>query len=113
MSLRVTVSQLRELLPDILDRTVKEGEECFIERSGEPYAVLVSVRQWRQRTIGKRLDALGADYRLSKQKQARAEDLLTESKRRRLNRAERQELTALLQESDRVMLRRAEAMSRV
>jgi prevent-host-death family protein len=113
MSVRVTVSELRESLPDILDRAVKKGEECFIERSGEPYAVIVSASRWRQYSIGKRLDALGPRYRLSKRKQARTEELLDESKQRKLKRAERQELTALLRESEDIMMRRAEAMARV
>lgn len=63
-------------------------------------------------SIGQQLDALGPPYRVSKEKQVRAEELLSESKGRRLTRTERRELDALLRESDRVMLRRAEAMHR-
>lgn len=112
MSMKVTVSELREHLPDILDRAVKDDQPCIIERGGETYAVIVSARQWRRSTIGKRLDALGPEYKLAKEKQARAEELLSESKRRSLTRAERRELNALLAESEAVMLHRAEAMSR-
>jgi len=111
--MKVSVRQLQEELPDILDWTVKNGEECFIERRGETYAVIVSAREWRRHTIGKRLDALGREYRLTKEKQARAEELLAEAKRRPLNNLERRELNSLLRESERIMLRRAEAMGRV
>ena len=112
MSMRVTVSELREHLPDILDRAVKDDQPCMIERSGETYAVIVSARQWRRHTIGKQLDALGPEYRLAKEKQTRAEELLGESNHRRLPREERRELNALLRDAERVMLRRAEAMHR-
>lgn len=112
MSMRVTVRQLREHLPYILDRAVKDDVACIIERSGETYAVIVSARQWRRHTIGKQLDALGPEYRLAKEKQTRAEELLAESKRRRLTRGERRELNALLLDSELVMLRRAEAMDK-
>jgi prevent-host-death family protein len=115
MSMKVTVSELREHLPDILDRAVKDDQPCIIERGGETYAVIVSARQWRRSTIGKRLDALGPaykpGYKLAKEKQARAEELLSESKRRPLKRAERRELNGLLAESENIMLHRAEAMS--
>jgi len=113
MSLNVTFRQLQKHLPDILDRAVNEDEVCIIDRGGETYAVIVSARQWRRHTIGKKLDALGPDYRLAKEKQKRAEELLAESKRRRLSRAERRELDGLLSQADRIMLRRAQAMDRV
>ena len=83
------------------------------KRAVETYAVIVSARQWRRRTIGKQLDTLGPEYRLAQEKQARAEELLALNKRRRLTQAERRELNALLRESDLIMLRRAEAMDRV
>lgn len=112
MSMKVTVSELRERLPDILDQAVKYDQPCMIERGGETYAVIVSAREWRRQTIGRRLDALGPKYKLEKDKQARAEELLSESNRRPLTRAERRELNTLLVESERIMLRRAEAMTR-
>ena len=110
MSMKVTVSELRDHLPDILDRAVKDDQPCIIERGGKTYAVIVSARQWRRETIGARLDALGPEYKLTKEKQARAEELLSESKRRPLTRNERRELNTLLVESEKIMLRRAGAM---
>jgi len=67
----------------------------------------------RRRSIGQRLDALGPQYRLSKEQQRRMEELLARSAEGRLTRAERRELNALLRMSEEVMLRRAEAMERV
>ncbi len=113
MSIRVNVSQLREQLPELLDRAVQDDEVCLIERNGEPYAVLISAREWKRRTIGQRLDALGPQYRLTKEQQRRMEELLARSNEGRLTRAERRELNALLRTSEEVMLRRAEAMERV
>lgn len=55
---------------------------------------------------------MGPEHKLTKEKQARAEELLGESKRRPLTRIERRELNSLLAESESIMLRRAEAMSR-
>jgi prevent-host-death family protein len=135
MSLKVTVRQLQEQLPDLLDRAVKNGEECIVQRNGKDYAVLVSAKAWRRHTkdngrprpapmkakeqqrrvreIGKRLDALGPEYRLSKEKQARIKALLEKNKDGLLTRAERRDLNALLRESEEVMLRRAEAMDKI
>ena len=111
--MNVTVHQLQKHLPEIIDRATKDEQACIVERNGEPIAVIVSAREWRRHTIGKRLDALGSEFRLSKQKQRRAEELLAEGKQRRLTPAKRRELSALLRESDDVMLRRAQAMNRV
>jgi antitoxin (DNA-binding transcriptional repressor) of toxin-antitoxin stability system len=148
MSVRITVRQAQEQLPELLDHTVESGEECIIERDGQEYAVLISARAWRQRDqssrarhrseavgasgldssvshglegqsdpdprlreIGAKLDALGPEYRLPPEKQARAEELL--AKGGDLDRAERRELRALLRESDAIMLRRAEALERI
>ena len=86
---------------------------CVIERNGAPYAVIVSVRQWRRQTIGKRLDALGSSYRITKEQQRRTEALLARQREGTLTRAERRELKALLQTSEEVMLRRAKAMERL
>src|SRR4051794_14573706 len=98
MSVRVTLRQLQEQLPDLLERAVERGEPCVVERNGEDYAVIVSAREWGQRieadrdadrpsawareqdeqlrTIGSALDAQGPDYRLGPEKQSRAEALL-------------------------------------
>ena len=112
MTVKVTVRQLQEQLPELLDRTVKEDARCVIQRNGKDYAVLVSARQWR-RTIGRQLDTLGPEFRLSQKNQVRTEELLALRKQRRLTSAERRELNALLRESDNILLRRAEAMDRL
>lgn len=108
--MKVTMHQLQEQLPALLDCTVQSGEECIVQRHGKDYAVLVSARAWRQRTLGMRLDTLGPAYRLAKEKQERAEALLAKRPERRLTSVERRELNGLLQESDDIMLRRAEAL---
>ena len=58
------------------------GDECVVQRYGKDCAVIVNIRQWRRRSIGQRLDALGPDYRLSEAKQARddAEDASKKAK---------------------------------
>lgn len=113
MSLRVNVSQLQKQLPELLDQTVQTNDPCLIERNGQPYAVLVSIHEWRRQTVGKKLDALGPSYRLSKTQQKRIEELLVQKQTRPLTRAEQQELKKLLEESDAVMLRRAQALERI
>jgi prevent-host-death family protein len=134
MSVRVTVGQLQERLNELLDHAVETGEEYIVQRDGEDYAVLVSAREWEQRTrggdresptpaevremehlraIGKRLDALGPEYRLSAEKQARIEELLEKNKGGLLSRVERRELNTLLREADEIMLRRAEALNQI
>jgi prevent-host-death family protein len=113
MSLKVSVNQLQQQLPELLDRTVEANDVCLIERNGQPYAVLVSIHEWRRQTIGKRLDALGPSYRLSSAQQKRAEELLTRQENSRLTRREQRELNELLRESEAVMLRRTEALERV
>ena len=113
MSVKVTVRQLQEKLPELLDRAVESGEECIVQRNGKDYAVVVSVREWRRRSLGRRLDTLGPAYRLPKRKQSRAEQLLGKNQLGALTPAERRELDALLRECDAVMLRRAAAMDRL
>ena len=110
MSIKVNISQLHERLPELLDRTVEEGEICLIERNGKPLAVLVSIREWQRQTVGKRLDALGPQYRITKEQQKRTEELLARKNAGPLTKNERRELNSLLRISDEVMLRRAEAM---
>lgn len=131
MGVKVTVDQLQERLSELLDQTVKSGEECVIQRDGKDYAVLVSSREWKRRAdprlndasltppeqelrpqeIGRRLDALGPDYRLAPDKQARTKGSLARSEE--LTPAEQRELDALLREGEAVMLRRAEALDRL
>jgi antitoxin (DNA-binding transcriptional repressor) of toxin-antitoxin stability system len=110
MSVKVTIHQLQEQLPALLEHTVQSGEECIVQRDGKDYAVIVSARGWRRRTLGRRLDALGPQYQLAKEKQERVEELLAKSQESRLTRAERRDLNALLQECDAIMLRRAAAL---
>lgn len=108
--MKVTVHQLQEKLPALLEQTVQSGEECIVQRQGKDYAVLVSAQAWRQRSLGRRIDALGPAYRLAKEKQERVEALLAKRQERRLTSAERRELNDLLQECDDIMLRRAAAL---
>src|SRR5260370_31143288 len=105
--MNVTVHQLQEHLPAILERATKDEQACIVERNGEPIAVIVSPREWRRRTIGKRLDALGSEFRLPKQRQRRTEELLAKSKQRRLTQAERREVKALLRACADIIPRRA------
>ncbi len=113
MSLKINVRQLQEQLPEVLERTVQADDVCVIERNGQPYAVLVSIREWRRQTVGKRLATLGPQYRLNATQQKRTEALLAQQNTRRLTRAEQRELHTLLQESEAIMLARAEALARV
>ena len=108
--MKVTVHQLQEQLPALLEHTVQSGEECIVQRQGKDYAIVVSARAWRQRTLGRRLDALGPAYRLTKEKQERVETLVAKRQGRRLTSAEQRELSDLLQECDEIMLRRAKAL---
>jgi prevent-host-death family protein len=113
MTVRVSVQQLRERLPDLLDDAVNGGQACVVRRNGKDYAVIVGVNEWRRHAAGRRLDLLGPRYKLSRQKQARVEELLAAQKAGRLDRAQRREFEAMLQEADEIMLRRAAAMGRV
>lgn len=108
--MRVTVRQLREHLPDILDRAVKDDQPCIIERGGETYAVIVSARQWRRHTIGKQLDRAWA--RVSAGKRETGTSRRAAGREQAPSAHERRELNSLLRDSERVMLRRAEAMDR-
>jgi len=113
MSTKVTLSQLRKQLPALLDRAVERDEECIVQRNGKDYAVIISARQWRRQTVGKRLDAIGASVRLPKDKQSRAEELLEKRQQRQLTSAERRELASLLRECDTILGRRAAALDRL
>jgi prevent-host-death family protein len=129
---KVTVSQFEEQLAELLDRAATSGEECIIQQEGKEDLVFVSAREWERRTgspivpekprpmdasaarleeIGRRLDALGPEYRLSAEKQERVEELLARKEERTTT--ECRELEALLQESDSIMLRRAKALEQV
>jgi prevent-host-death family protein len=113
MSVKVSLHQAQSELPELLDHVVKTGEEYVVQRDGKDCAVIVSARQWRRRWVGERLDALGADYRLSSAKQARANRLLAARQQRSLTPVERRELKALLRESDAILRRRAQALDQI
>jgi prevent-host-death family protein len=113
MSVKLSLQQFQNRLPELLAQVDNTEEEYVVQRDGKDYAVLVSARRWRRRTVAERLDKLGPDYRLSSQKQARAEALLAKNKRHALSPAERRELKALLRECDAVMLRRAKVLGRI
>jgi len=107
MSVKVSLDQLHDRLPEVLDLVTRNAEEYVVQRDGKDWAVIVSVRQWRRLNAGKRLDALGPAYRLSPKKQGRMEELLEYKQQRTLTPTERQELQALLRECDGIMRRRA------
>jgi prevent-host-death family protein len=135
MSVRVTVHQLRDQLPELLERAVQSGQECIVQRDGEDYAVIVSADQWLQRKarenraasadraadeeearvreVGQRLDALGPEYRLPVERQMRMEELFARREKGSLTAAEQLEIEALVAQCDEIMLRRAQALSRV
>ena len=78
----MTVRQLQEQLPELLDRAVEDGEECVVQRNGKDYAVIVSAREWRRRSVGRLLDGpglvppvgreTGTDARIACEESARA-----------------------------------------
>jgi prevent-host-death family protein len=110
MSVKVTINQLQDHLPEVLDRVAKTGDEYVVEHNGKDCAVIVNARQWRRRNAAIRLDALGASFRLSRAKQARAEQLVEANQQRTLTPDERRELKRLLRECEAIMLRRASAL---
>ena len=112
MSVRVTERQLQEKLTDLLNRA-ETGEECIVRRRGRDSVVLVSAEEWNERRLGKRIDGLGSEYRLAKEKQSRLETLMAKNSNSRLTAAERREFDALLAEGDEIMLRRASALKRL
>jgi prevent-host-death family protein len=113
MSVKVSLHQLRDRLSELLNRLDQTGEEFVVQRNGKDYAVVVSPQQWRRRTAGRRLDALGPNYRLSPAKQARMEELLAAKKKRPLSPHESRRLRALLRECDSILVERAAALDRL
>ena len=113
MSIKVSLRQLEEQLAELLESVAETGQEYIVQRNGKDYAVIVNVRQWRRRTVGQQLDALGSGYRLAKDKQARVEQLLAAKERRTLTAAEQRELRSRLRECDSVLQRRAAAMDQL
>ena len=112
MSVRVTERQLQDKLTDLLNRA-DTGEECIVRRRGRDSVVLVSAEEWNERRLGKRIDALGSEHRLAKEKQTRLETLTAKNSNNRLTASERREFDALLGEGDEIMLRRASALKRL
>jgi prevent-host-death family protein len=110
MATKLSLEQLEAHLKQQLEHAVATGDPCVVQRNGQDYVVIVSASQWRRLEMGQRLDMLGPSYRLTKQKQRRVEELLAQSKQRRLKPAERDELNALLRECDAVMQRRLDGM---
>jgi len=110
MSNKVSMQQLQDRLPELLDQVIKTGEEYVVQRDGKDCAVIVNARHWRRRTVGQRLDALGAAYRLPGPKQTRVEKLLAMRIKRPLTLREQRELRALLRECDAIMARRSAAL---
>ncbi len=112
MSVRVTERQLQEKLSDLLDRA-ETGEECVVRRRGRDSVVLVSATEWNERRLGRQIDALGPEYRLSMAKQRRLETLAAKNSNGKLTKDERREFDELLAEGDKIMLRRAAALKRL
>ena len=110
MSVRATVRQMKDRFEDYLQKAVEEGTPCVVHDHGKDCAVLVSLRDWDRRELGRWLDDLGSEYRVSPTIQRRAEELLSEQGRRELSAEEKRELKLILKECDKVMLRRAKAM---
>jgi PHD/YefM family antitoxin component YafN of YafNO toxin-antitoxin module len=113
MSAKVSLHQLQMRLAELLDKVDKNDQAYVVQRDGKDCAVIVSTRRWRRRTVGENLDALGSAYRLTRSKQARADQLLAAKEKSRLTAPQRRELQALLRECDAIMLRRAAALDRV
>jgi len=113
MSFKVSIKQLQDRLPEVLDRVAQGNEEYVVERDGKDCAVLVSIKNWRRRDVARRLDALGASYRFPRAKQARMEALLAARGQRTLTPAERREFSHLQRECDEILARRAEALKQV
>jgi prevent-host-death family protein len=113
MSVKVSLHQLQDRLAELLNDTVQTGQECVVQRNGKDYAVIVSAQAWHRRQVGRHLDALGPTHKLSRTKQARAEQLLAARNERRLTSRERRELGVLLRECDGILLRRGKALDRI
>jgi prevent-host-death family protein len=53
MSTTLTIRELQERLPELLDHAVQTGEEYLVQRNGKDCAVVVSACEWKRRTLGK------------------------------------------------------------
>jgi prevent-host-death family protein len=110
VSVKVTLRELQEQLPDLLQRAVETREECVVQRNGKDYAVVVGAREWKRRAVGSYFESLGPAFRLNQEQQDRVEELLAARGERRLSRAESRELESLLRECDKVMQKRTDAL---
>lgn len=113
MSFRVTMRQIKESAEDCVVKAVEDGEPCVVRRNGKNYAVILGHEEWERWELGRQLDSLGSEYRVSPAQQKRAEVLCDEQGRRELTAEERRELRQLVKEFDKVMLRRAKALERL
>lgn len=113
MTVKLTLRQLQQELPELLDHATESGDPVLVQRQGKEDVVIVSARQWRRLSMGKRLDAMGPGFRVPSQKQKRAEELLAINKEGRISAAQRRELDGLLEEADEIMLRRAKALDEI
>jgi prevent-host-death family protein len=52
MSLKVSLRELEQQLPTLLEMVAKDGAECVVQRNGKDYAVIISVQEWRRRSLG-------------------------------------------------------------
>ena len=109
MSVKVSMQQLQNQLPKLLDQVVKNGEEYIVQRDGKDCAIIVSTRQWRRRRRGSN-STISAPPTACPAPNRRTEQLLAARQQRSLTVAERRELTSLLRECDTIMLRRAAAL---
>lgn len=126
MSTTLSIDEAQARLPDLVARAATEAEPCYIERDGKAVAVLVSLREWEQRSrdasaaeersrridaYQQRLQQLGPEFWLSPDQQARL-TLLTERQEldEPLTPAERRELSRLVKRHEALLARRALAM---
>jgi hypothetical protein len=106
MSIKVTIRQLQEQLPDLLDRTVQSGEG-----NGHTPAAVAKDQERRLRAYQKKMERLGPDYWLPPEQQARLIELVEkEDFGETLTRAERRELRQLLKRHEQLLVKRAAAL---
>jgi len=113
MSVKFPYTNCKIVYLNCLTCSSRPVKKYVVQRNGKDCAVIVSARQWRQRTAGQFLDTLGPAYRVSRKKQARIEGLLEANQERSLTSAEQRELKGLLRQCDAIMLRRASALERL
>jgi prevent-host-death family protein len=131
MSTTVSISEAQVRLPELVARAAADAEPCYIEQEGEAVAVLVSLREWQQRTrdasgeprtdaeeqerriraYQQRMQHLGPEYWLTADQQARLRALIEkEELGEALTPAEEKERHRLLKRHEQLMVKRASAM---